>query len=85
MFVDPRFDGCGEVKVRPVRGDTLLGHCEIVCIQFDADAVAAPSGAGEIRGAGSHERIENSIADEREHANEALGEFDGIRGGMFRV
>ncbi len=59
--------------------DSLRGHLEVIRIDLDADAVAAPFGSGDICRCSSHEGIEHGVAYKTEHADQAFRQFQRIR------
>ncbi len=63
--------------------DALLGQFVIVAVYLKSNAVSSPFRGGHGGRASAHERIENRVTNETEHADEPFGEFDGIGSGML--
>ena len=59
--------------------DSFGGHLKVLRIDFHADTVSTPLGGSDICRSRPHERIEDGIAHETEHADQALSEFQWIR------
>ena len=66
----------GRVFVHEARG----GHAAVFGVELDADTVPAGFEGGDHGGAGAAERVEDGVADEREHLDEARGKLEGKRG-----
>src|SRR5579859_2929686 len=60
-----------------------FGVAEIGLVDFHSDPVATAIGGSQKSSAGAHEGVQDSVACEREHSNEAVGQFCRKRGRVF--
>ena len=61
----------GRVFVHEARG----GHAAVFSVELDANAVPVGFEGSDHAGAGAAERVEDAIADEQEHLDDARGKF----------
>lgn len=72
------WDHCASTVLVQCLLDAQFAHAEILRIDFNADAVPAPQTRGGVGSAGPHEWVEHRVPDEAEHADEPLGEIEGV-------
>ena len=63
---------------RTLVAESSFGQLEVVVVYLGTDAITTTACGRSIGGAGSHERVQNRVARKAEHANQTLGQLDGI-------
>src|SRR6267378_1386066 len=75
----PAWSPLKKEEICTVGRDAFSRQLEIVCVHFDADAVASPPRTSEIRRSCSHKGIQYSISCKGEHANQSFSQLERIR------